>query len=129
MLRPLFQEQLAQRIADLFQNSPDLLSGLQHFVPREMFSALDSAMSVNRDTKAGKLGKEKSADSASLSVTAPGPQKRKRKAPNREKEKEREREREPEIETPVKATQSKVRIHMCVLWTESHLLIYSRRRG
>ena len=32
----LNQDQLSQRIADLFQGSPDLLCGLRNFIPREV---------------------------------------------------------------------------------------------
>ncbi|KAL5498737.1 hypothetical protein ACEPAH_2092 [Sanghuangporus vaninii] len=100
---PVDQDQLARRISDLFQDAPDLLSGLQHFVPREMFNALDSSISAEKDVKTGKLGKKGAIDSASTSVTATGGQKRKRKAPAREKD----REREPELDASSKAATTK----------------------
>ncbi|EJD05455.1 uncharacterized protein FOMMEDRAFT_118525 [Fomitiporia mediterranea MF3/22] len=105
---PVDQDQLAQRIADLFQNSPDLLSGLQNFVPREMFNALD-AMSVEKDVKTAKQVKKAPGDSSSLASTAPSTQKRKRKVPVRDKEKEKERERDQDFDVSSRAAQSRTK--------------------
>ncbi|KAH8116164.1 hypothetical protein DFH11DRAFT_1832383 [Phellopilus nigrolimitatus] len=92
---PVDQDQLATRIAKLFRDAPDLLSGLQHFMPRDMLGALD--------------GPKRAADAGPASVGTSIAQKRKRKVPDREKEKEKEREKDRESEIPVKAVQSKTK--------------------
>ncbi|THH08411.1 hypothetical protein EW145_g2724 [Phellinidium pouzarii] len=104
---PVDEARLAARIAKLFQNSPDLLSGLQHFVPWEMFSALDSSALAEKEGLGAKQGKKKVTDTASVPGAVSGPQKRKRKALDREKEKERERDRE--YEAPPRASQNKTK--------------------
>ncbi|KAH8116132.1 hypothetical protein DFH11DRAFT_1263530 [Phellopilus nigrolimitatus] len=46
---PVDQDQLAARTARLFRDAPDLFSGLQHFMPRDMLGALDGPVPTEKE--------------------------------------------------------------------------------
>ncbi len=99
------QIQLTNRIAKLFQNSPDLLSDFQVFMPRgvipnaDVLGALDESSAANKLLKTSKSPSKrtiKGADTASAAGSSGAP-KRKRRPVAGEREGEKEQEKESKL--------------------------------